>query len=191
MRCEEALREIARRKLLFGKDLVKRVVECEESSELIVKLANELDEISDGWFSVHAVFILSIIGNDRAFEALKHIATTRDLGDFAIEDLPYLFARLEGKTGELREIAENENFDVFVRLAAFKALMHLSREDAKIVAEKLLEEVKEKKDESCIFLMYISILGGKLKEKCLKLAEDCKIHTEDLLTELDFRLEDP
>ena len=105
--------------------------------------------------------------------------------------MPYLFARFERKTGELKEIAENENFDVFVRLAAFKTLLHLSREYAKIVAEKLLEEVKEKKDESCIFLMYISILGGKLKEKCLKLAEDCKIHPEDLLTELDFRLEDP
>ena len=191
MMCEDALKEIAKRKLLFGKDLVKRVIECEEAPELIVKLADELDEISDGWFSVHAIFILSIIGNDRAFEALKHIATTRDLGDFTIEDLPYLFARFEGKTGELREIAENENFDVFVRLAAFKALMHLSREDAKIVAEKLLEEVKEKKDESCVFLMYISILGGKFREESLKLAKDCKIHSKDLLTELDLRLEDP
>ncbi len=99
MRGEDALKEIAKRKLLSGKDLVKRVIECEEAPELIVKLADELDEISDGWFSVHAIFILSIIGNDRAFEALKHIATTRDLGDFTIEDLPYLFARFEGKNG--------------------------------------------------------------------------------------------
>ena len=181
MKTEELLRELARRKLLVSRKLVERIVEAKDSPELIVRLADELDEVSDGWFSVHSMFILSRIGSREAFDALVKLVTTRDLEEWTVEDLPYLFARFENCEEELEKLIKSDA-DEFVRLAAFEALIVADRKRAERVAKWLLE----KESEICVFLYYIATLGDEFKEKAKKLVEKCEFLSEEDLEEAEF-----
>ncbi len=183
MKTEELLRELAKRKLLVSRKLVERIVKAKDSPELIVRLADELDEISDGWFSIHSMFILSIIGSREAFDALVKLATTRDFEEWTVEDLPYLFARFENCEEELEDLVKSDA-DEFVRLAAFEALIVADRKRAERIAKWLLENEKE----ICVFLYYIATLGEEFRKEAMKIVEKCEFLSEEDIEEAEFDL---
>ncbi|MBI4896715.1 MAG: DUF1186 domain-containing protein [Candidatus Aenigmarchaeota archaeon] len=83
----------------------------------------------DGWTPIHSVFMLGMMGNVAAFEAVAYAFRNRveELGDWITEDGSRILSAFGTDFFDrIREITLDATFDTYVRLAALEALVALS-----------------------------------------------------------------
>jgi len=125
--------------------------------------------VSDGWFPIHSIFILSIMKSRESFEALKRIVKKYDLGDWVTEDLHYLLANFGFEFfDDIAEIVKDRGYDPWVRYAAYRALFIICKEEGKgreklVELSKRLFEIIDESDEvevdiMCLMLEYMAAL---------------------------------
>lgn len=169
MRTEELLRELASRKLVVNRELVEEIVKRQDAPKLISELIDELDEVSDGWFLIHSIFILSIMKTRESFEALKRIVKKYDLGEWMTEDLHHLLANFGFEFfDDIAEIVKDRDYNPWVRYAAYRALFIINKEEGKgreklVELSKQLFEIIDEGDEvemdaMCFMLPYMASL---------------------------------
>ena len=115
--------------------------------------------MSDGWFPIHSIFILSIMKSRESFEALKRVVKKYDLGDWVTEDLHYLLANFGFEFfDDIAEIVKDRNYDPWVRYAAYRALFIICKEEGEgreklVELSKRLFEIIDESDEVKIDVM--------------------------------------
>lgn len=115
--------------LLVDTIVAEEIVRRKDAASLRPFLEKEeywnADGPSEGWAPVHTLFILGLMGNREALEALRYALMERaeELGDMMTEDIPrILFAFGKGFSRELEEMAFDASLDMYARLAALRAL---------------------------------------------------------------------
>ena len=135
----DMLKEFAERGLDVSREMAEEIISRDDAARCIAELLKDdryWDEISNGWFPIHAIFMLALIKTRESFEVLKWILENKadELEDWLPEDVPSLLFYF-GKDffDEIKEIALNKNLDFHARLAAAKAIcaMGVMYEDMK------------------------------------------------------------
>jgi len=158
METEKLIRDLAERGLVVNRELIEKIVEREDTPKLLLEMMDDLAEVSDWWLPVHAMFILTIIKNRESLEALKQLVKKYDLGDWVTEELQYLLAYFGPEYfDDIAEIVRDREQNVFVRGAAYEALVRVSKDNQKAM-EKLIAISKEILEEGDIeFLSVVAL----------------------------------
>jgi hypothetical protein len=184
------LRLLSKGKTFAKRELVEEIVSRHDAPHLIIELLEPLDRASDGWFSIHSMFMLGIIKSRDAFEALKELVKRVDLEDWIPGDLGYVFANF-GKDylNDLMGIVRNDEYDVWVKIAAYSGMTLLANGDPGVkdklidFSERLLRDFKsEDKDEQTLLKVtsmdMASLQHEGLYHKVVALVEEGKIEPE-------------
>ncbi|AEF96252.1 YecA family protein [Methanotorris igneus] len=170
---EELLKELAKRKIVVNKELIKEIVKREDAPKEILRLINELNEISDMWFPIHAIYILGLIRTKEALNTLKYIIKNFDIDDF-VGDLPDVFYNFGAEYfDDIKEIVLDESYDEYIRLNAFESLFMMEDVDrnkllefSKEVFNKLLKGDKVSDNVKCFMAGLMLTLEDKDKGFC-------------------------
>ncbi|MDI6721141.1 MAG: DUF1186 domain-containing protein [Candidatus Aenigmarchaeota archaeon] len=158
LQTQELIEKLVSSGLMVDRNLVEEIAKREESADYLLNILREdeywnSEEKGDGWPPIHAIFILGLIGSQKAFDALKYALQEREdeLGDWVTEDVPsILFAFGKCFLGQIREIALGESFNMYVRLVAIDALCAMSITDKELippVAEVCKNFLEDENDE--------------------------------------------
>ena len=195
----EMLERFAEAGLSVNKETAKEIIERKDAVQCIADMLKDeryWNEIGDGWFAIHSIFLLSIIRTREAFDVFKWILRNKadDLGDWLTEDVPSLLFNF-GKEyfDEIKELALDKNIDTFARLSAASAICAMGVTDESM-KEKVVEVCKrfledENEEFVCLLLPEVAEIKDEelfemVKKKFRELPFAKKVTDMEDLTEL-------
>ncbi len=160
----QLLREFAEARLSVNREMAEEIIRREDAADCIFELLKDeryWNDIDDGWFPIHAIFLLALIRTRKAFEVFRWILENKaeEREDWLPEDVPSLLFHF-GKFGkeffkEIKELTLNRDLNIYVRLSAADALcaMAITDESVKIKVTEICKNLLNEHDEEFVSLL--------------------------------------
>ena len=144
-------------------DIIKEAIKREDTPKIILEKFDYFDEISDGWFGIHALYILGLMRSKEAFEVLKKLIKENDFGDWTTEELCHIMANFGGEFyGEIEKIVIDRSYGIWNRDAAYRALLMIGSSEKLVeLTKKLIREADKDEEIELICLLIPRMLSLK------------------------------
>ena len=146
---------MAKSKLFVREDLIREIMSREDAPLVIVEKFEEYDDISDGWFGIHTLFLLGLMKNRASFEALKKLIKENDFEEWTTEELCHILANFgEEFFDDIAEIVMDRGYGIWNRDAAYRALLMINpNRKLKELSKNLIRGVDNEEEKELICLL--------------------------------------
>lgn len=172
---EELIKNLVSSGLIARRELIEEIIKREDAPSHLHNLLKEdkhwePEGEGNGWPQVHALFILGLIGNDAAFNAIKYTLNNRteELGDWICEDAgKILYAFGKNFFGKIAEITLDRATDKYARLAALDAICAMAATSKELTpkAAEICKKILEDEDNLLVALALPAM--AEIKEDAL------------------------
>ncbi len=161
MRTEDLILDMAKSKLFVREDLIREIMSREDAPQIILEKFNDYEDMSDGWFGIHALYLLGLMKNRAAFEVLKKLIKENDFGDWTTEELHHIMANFgEEFYEEIEKIVMDRSYGIWNRDAAYRALLMIGPNEKLVgLTKKLIRGVDSNEEIELVCLLIPRMLS--------------------------------